>query len=71
MRWLSNQQNDYKDLSLEEKTEVEKFYDAKMQQLDKSQRIICREATIQVVLQLTLLLYQEILILFVISIMRP
>ena len=62
MRLLSKQKKDYKDLSSEEKEKVKKFYDAKIRQLDKSQKLICREATVQVVLQLTLLLYQEILI---------
>ena len=66
MRLLSEQQKDYNDLSSEEKEEVKKFYDAKIRQLNKSQKLICREATIQVVLQLTLLLYQEILILSII-----
>ena len=69
MRLLSTEKKNYNELSLEEKEEVKKFYDAKMRQLDKSQRIICREASIQAVLQLTLLLYQEILILSFISIL--
>ena len=47
---------------MEEKNQVEKFYNAKIQELDKAQKLICREATIQVALQLTLILYQEILI---------
>ena len=63
MRMLSKQQKYYNDLSLEERKEVKNFFDSKIRQLDKSQKIICREASIQVVLQLTLLLYQEILIL--------
>ena len=62
MRWLSKKQNVYNDLSSEEKEKVKKFYNAKIRQLDKSQKLICREASVQVVLQLTLLLYQEILI---------
>ena len=62
MRLLSEKQNVYNDLSSEEKTKVKKFYDAKIRQLDKCQKLICREASVQVVLQLTLLLYQEILI---------
>ena len=62
MRVLSEKQNVYNDLSSEEKTKVKKFYNAKIQQLDKCQKLICREASVQVVLQLTLLLYQEILI---------
>ena len=43
MRLLSKQQKKYKDLSPEEKDKVKKFYDAKIRQLDKSQKIICRE----------------------------
>ena len=63
MQLLSKQYTDYNDLSSEEKGQVKKFYNAKIRHLDKSQKLICREASIQVVLQLTLLLYQEILIL--------
>ena len=62
MRLLSKQYYDYNTLSSEEKEQVKKFYNVKIRQLDKSQKLICREASIQVVLQLTLLLYQEILI---------
>lgn len=62
MRLLSKQYYDYNALSSEEKEQVKKFYNVKIRQLDKSQKLICREASIQVVLQLTLLLYQEILI---------
>ena len=59
---LSEKQNVYNDLSSEEKQKVKKFYNAKIRQLDKSQKLICREASVQVVLQLTLIIYQEILI---------
>ena len=58
---LAKKQNIFKYLSLEEQNQVKKFYDAKIQNLNKSQKLICREATIQVALQLTLILYQEIL----------
>ena len=51
-------QNIFKNLSLEDRNEVRKFYTAKVRQLDRAQRVICREASIQVVLQLTLILYQ-------------
>ena len=34
------------------------FYNARIRQLDGAQRLICRESSIQVVLQLTLILYQ-------------
>ena len=48
----------YKDLSLEEKNEVQFFYNSKIRSLDKSQKLISRESSIQVVLQLTLVSYQ-------------
>ena len=59
---LSEEQNVFKHLSLDKKDQVKKFYNAKIQELDKVQKLICREATIQVALQLTLILYQEIFI---------
>ena len=58
---LAKKQNIFKHLHLEEKKQVKKFYNAKIQSLNKAQKLICREATIQVALQLTLILYQEIL----------
>ena len=48
----------FDDLSLEEKNEVQFFYNAKMRSLDKSKKLISRESSIQVVLQLTLVSYQ-------------
>ena len=42
-----------------EEPDDKNFYNAKIRQLDKAQKLICREATIQVVLQLSLMLYQE------------
>ena len=45
-------------LSLDEKKEVRDFYNARIRQLDGAQRLICRESSIQVVLQLALILYQ-------------
>ena len=62
IRLLSEGQKDFNDLSSEEKEKVKDFYNAKIRQLDKSQKLLCREASVQVVLQLTLLIYQEILI---------
>ena len=56
---LAEKQGTFKYLSHDEKDEVKNFYNAKIRQLDKAQKLICREATIQVVLQLTLMLYQE------------
>ena len=46
----------------EQRNQVKIFYDAKIKELDKAQKLICREATIQVILQLTLIFYQEIFI---------
>ena len=46
-------------LSLDEKKEVRDFFNARIRQLDEAQRLICRDSSIQVVLQLTLILYQE------------
>ncbi len=43
---------------LMKKKEVRDFYNARIRQLDGAQRLICRESSIQVVLQLTLILYQ-------------
>ena len=61
---LAKKQSIFKNLSPEEKKGVEKFYDARTQALDKAQKFICRESSIQLALQLTLILYQEILINF-------
>ena len=61
--WSQNSKNITMTYLRKKKNKVKNFYDSKIRQLDKSQKIICREASIQVVLQLTLLLYQEILIL--------
>ena len=46
------------DLSLDEKNSVRAFFNVKVRQLDKAQKLICRESSIQVVLQLALILYQ-------------
>ena len=45
-------------LSLDEKNAVRDYFNARIRQLDGAQRLICRESSIQVVLQLTLILYQ-------------
>lgn len=45
-------------LSLDEKKSVEVFFNEKVRRLDQAQKLICRESSIQVVLQLTLLVYQ-------------
>ena len=56
---LAEKQDTFKLLSSEERGQVKEFYNAKIRELDKAQKLICREATIQVVLQLSLILYQE------------
>ena len=61
---LAKKQNIFAHLSTVEKDQVKKFYNAKIQELDKAQKLIRREATVQVALQLTLILYQEILNLY-------
>ena len=45
-------------LSLQEKNAVRTFFDVKVRRLDKAQKLICRESSIQVVLQFTLIVYQ-------------
>ena len=45
-------------LSFDEKIAVREFFNARIRRLDGAQRLICRESSIQVVLQLTLILYQ-------------
>ena len=45
-------------LSLDEKKAVRDFFNSRIRQLDGAQRLICRESSIQVVLQLALILYQ-------------
>ena len=56
---LIKKHESYETLSSDEKTEVRIFYDAKVRRLDGAQKLICRESSIQVALQLTLILYQE------------
>ena len=55
---LRKKHDQFLTLSLDEKKEVRDFYNARIRQLDGAQRLICRESSIQVVLQLTLILYQ-------------
>lgn len=49
----------FEELSFDERDEVRGFFNAKICQLDGAQKMICRESSIQVVLQLTLIAYQE------------
>ena len=49
----------FANLSLHEKNAVRTFFDVKVRRLDKAQKLICRESSIQVVLQFTLIVYQE------------
>ena len=48
----------FKDLSDSERDEVESYYTAKMRRLDRAQKVICRESSIQLVLQNSLIVYQ-------------
>ena len=55
---LRKKHEKFGELSLDEKNQVKTFFNAKAKGLDRAQKIMCREASIQVVLQLTLILYQ-------------
>ena len=55
---LRKKQERFVDLSPQEKRSVQAFFNAKINQIDKAQKLICRESSIQVVLQLTLIVYQ-------------
>ena len=55
---LRKKHEKFGELSVDEKNEVKTFYNARTQKMDRAQKIMCREASIQVVLQLTLILYQ-------------
>ena len=48
----------FSNMSVEEKKDVRDYFNAKVRQLDRAQKLICRESSIQVVLQLTLIVYQ-------------
>lgn len=56
---LRKKHEKFGELSVDEKNEVKTFFNAKTQKMDRAQKIMCRETSIQVVLQLTLILYQE------------
>ena len=58
IRALRKKHDRFFTLSLDEKKAVRDFFNARIRQLDGAQRLICRESSIQVVLQLTLILYQ-------------
>ena len=55
---LRKKHGKFGELSVDEKNEVKTFFNAKTQKMDRAQKIMCRETSIQVVLQLTLILYQ-------------
>ena len=55
---LKNKNEKFGDLCLDQKNDVKTFFNAKVRKLDRAQKIMCRESSIQVVLQLTLILYQ-------------
>ena len=57
-RSLRQKHGRFLNLSFDEKNAVRDFFNARIRQLDGAQRVICRESSIQVVLQLTLILYQ-------------
>ena len=61
MQKLSKKSNLYKDLTPEEKGVVKAYFAAKRNQLAGAQKIICRESSIQLVLQNTLIVYQAFL----------
>ena len=58
IRSLRKKHGRFLNLSFDEKNAVRDFFNARIRQLDGAQRVICRESSIQVVLQLTLILYQ-------------
>ena len=55
---LRKKHDRFSDLSIDEKNEVQDYFNARVRQLDRAQKLICRESSIQVVLQLTLIVYQ-------------
>ena len=55
---LRKKHDRFSSLSVEEKKTVRDYFNAKVRQLDRGQKLICRESSIQVVLQLTLIVYQ-------------
>ena len=57
---LRKKHDRFLNLSLDEKNAVRDYFNARIRQLDGAQKLICRESSIQVVLQLTLILYQAI-----------
>ena len=57
---LRQKHDRFEELSSDEKKEVQIYFDTKIRQLDGAQKLICRESSIQVVLQLSLIAYQEI-----------
>ena len=56
---LRKKHDRFQNLSSEEKEDVRLYFNAKICQLDGAQKLICRESSIQVILQLTLIAYQE------------
>ena len=55
---LRKKHDRFSNLSIDEKKSVRVYFNAKVRQLDRAQKLICRESSIQVVLQLTLIVYQ-------------
>ena len=50
----------FEDLDSKEQRGVYEYFESKRKQLDRSQKLICRESSIQFVLQNTLIVYQVI-----------
>ena len=55
---LRKEHDRFMNLSLHQKTAVRTFFNVKVRRLDDAQKLICRESSIQVVLQFTLIVYQ-------------
>ena len=55
---LRKKHDRFMDLSLHQKNAVRTFFNVKVRRLDEAQKLICRESSIQVVLQFTLIVYQ-------------
>ena len=59
IQFLRKKHDRFEKLSSDEREEVRLYFNAKICQLDGAQKLICRESSIQIVLQLTLIAYQE------------
>ena len=57
---ISKMSNQFKALCNKDKIEVLKYYKIKKRELQRSQKLICRESSIQLVLQNVLIAYQVV-----------